>query len=76
MDKECIELIESKELLKATVQDAVAEIFYYGRKNDDEFPKEKLDKLLESGWVSKKEVVKWFEEEIDKNEIFFLGNED
>lgn len=58
--------MKKEEFLNA-IEDAVADLFYYDRKDDEDLNLKDLNKLLESGEITLEEIVKTFENEIIKN---------
>lgn len=56
-----------KRIFLACVKDAVADIFYYNRKEDEDLSRDDVQQLIDSGTVSLAELMMAFHEEILRN---------
>jgi hypothetical protein len=61
------DLPELKRVFLSIVKDAVLNLIYYDRKNDDEFNCEQVDELFESGQITLKELTDAFSQELVEN---------
>ncbi len=48
---------------KAAVQDMVADLLYYGRKEDEDLKPGEIEEALQLGTISSDNVVSWFRDE-------------
>lgn len=55
---------DTKALILATVDDAVSDLMYYGRKGDEELPPGAIQLALDDGIVTVAEMVAQFEKAI------------
>jgi len=55
---------ERKQLIIATVEDLVNGFLYYDRKEDEELPLGEIEKAIESGEITRYEIVSVFEREL------------
>jgi hypothetical protein len=56
-------------VLKDTVDDLVADLLYYDRKEDEQLSRSDLYRMFANEWISKDEIVRWFKEALDRVEI-------
>lgn len=56
-----------KEHLKMIVEDLVADLLYYDRKECESVSREDIAKFMKTGEVTSKEIVKWFKNELEKS---------
>lgn len=54
-----------KEIILATIEDLVAELCYYGRKEDEELSEAQLDQAIESGEITIDEMVAEFRKHLE-----------
>jgi hypothetical protein len=57
---------QKRDLLQAAVKDLVADLLWYGRKEDEELTRAVMAEIQERGLVTTKEVVRWFEDELEE----------
>lgn len=55
-----------KELALGTIDDMVADYAHYDRRNDDELSKANLNHLIESGELTKKEIIDRFTKAVNE----------
>jgi len=53
----------NKELILNTVKDLVADLMYYGRKEDEDLPLGAIEKAIEDGIITEDEIIEQFRKE-------------
>lgn len=56
-----------RKLLRASVADAVSEVLYYGRKEDENLSTDDVEEMFRKGWVTAEELAAWFDEEVHES---------
>jgi hypothetical protein len=51
---------ELKNMIKGTIEDSVANFFYYNRKEDEELPVGKIEMAVKEGVLTKEEILEHF----------------
>jgi hypothetical protein len=54
-----------KELILTTIDDAVSDLLYYGRKEDEELPRDAIDEAVRNGEITVDEMVAKFKQALD-----------
>lgn len=55
-----------RKTMRNVVTDAVSDIFYYDRKEDEDMDREAVDEMFRKGWVTPAEIVSWFEQAVEE----------
>lgn len=53
-----------RKLLHDSVRDAVSNVLYYDRKEDEEMDREDVQEMFTKGWVTADDLVKWWTDEV------------
>lgn len=56
----------ARDELESRVRNAVAEVLYYGRKEDEDLSVADVEDLIESGFVTVSDLAEWFKDEAEK----------
>lgn len=57
---------EIRELILATVDDMIADLLYYDRKEDEDLPRGMIEKSIKNGYVSVEDIVNQFKTSLIK----------
>lgn len=57
--------MKKEQLVKDTIKDLVANLFYYDRKEDEELNRDDMAQLSDE---DKEQIAEWFREEVMKND--------
>jgi hypothetical protein len=55
-----------RKLLKACTEDAVSDLLYYRRKDDEEINHEDVQEMFSKEWITNEELVRWFAEALER----------
>lgn len=50
--------------MRAVVSDAVSDLLYYDRKEDEDLDRDDVAEMFEKGWITPDEILSWFGEEL------------
>lgn len=65
-----------KDLIIASTKDLVRDLFYYGRKEDEELTVVNLALALESKEITREEIIEAFTESINKTKLVIFRSDD
>lgn len=56
-----------RQIIEATIRDAVADVMFYRRKEDEDLPVGGIEEAIAAGEVTVKDMVEWFCDELMKS---------
>jgi hypothetical protein len=59
--------MELKERILGAIEDSIAKLLYYDRKEDEDLPRGTIEKAIEDGVVTVDEIVELFRKELLEN---------
>jgi hypothetical protein len=59
--------VATLELVKATIEDSVANLLYYDRKEDEDLPRGAIEQLVRDGHLSIDNMVEWFRRDLTRS---------